>query len=273
MKEIDALIKLIQDDDPQIVAMSMEKLLTMDEFVNVKLPELQESSNPKLRLRMHQFASILNRRKKMSDFLDRVKDNKLDSWIDLVFLNKIFDHEVTTASAAGNFEHLCSKVKTKEMNAFELSAFMKENNFSTPSEDILDPSLFLINEVIICGLGNSLLLASIASLVAAKFNARFSIVLHKGRHCLVDENRMFIDPQNNWSVNQLPADSRVYPCSNKSILLTIISQLYLSALMEGHLRVIYQLSKMMAALSDSKISDFPYPVGDVGIPEDVAVIS
>ena len=136
-----------------------------------------------------------------------------------------------------------------------------EQNFSVPSDDILDPSLLLIFDVLDSNMGTPLLLCIAARRIAASNGTKLTLVLHRGRHCLIDEDRTFIDPFNGWSVSSLKRETKVYPCTNRDILLTVISQLYLSALVEGQLRVIFQLSQMMAALSDSKIENFPFPIG------------
>ena len=261
MTEIEALINLLQDEDPQIAVIAMEKLLANQAFVKNHLKELQESSDPCLRTRVHQMESILTRKKQLEDFTERVKNNKIELWEDLIFLNKIIDRSLKTETITGSFQELQDKIPRKQLTTLEIAAFMREQSFSCPNEDILDPGLFLIYEVITCSLGNPLLLCIIARQLAIKHQKRLTIVLHKGRHCLVSDESSFIDPQNGWSVTKLKQNSKVYPCTNRDILLTVISQLYLSALIEGQLRIIAFLSKMMAALSNNTVSEFPYPVG------------
>ena len=262
MTEIEALINLLQDDDPQIAIVAMEKLLSNPVFVQNQLKELQESSNPCLRSRVHQMESIITRKNQLDEFLTRIKDNKIELWEDLIFLNKVIDKSLTTDSITKTFKELQDKIPRKQMTTLEIAAFMREQSFSCPSEDILDPGLFLIYEVLFTSLGNPLLLCIIARQLAMKHHKRLTIVLHKGRHCLVSDESSFIDPQNGWSVTKLKQNAKVYPCTNRDILLTVISQLYLSALIEGQLRIIAFLSKMMGALSDYEVSEFPYPVGD-----------
>jgi hypothetical protein len=261
MSEVKALINLLQDEDPQIAVIAMEKLLSNPNFVNNELRSLQESADPCLRSRIHQMESIIARQKQLDGFLSRVKDNYIELWDDLIFLNKIIDRELTTGTITEVFQELINKSPDKELTTLEIAAFMHEQNFSAPNEDILDPNLFLVYEVIASDLGNPLLLCIITQQVARNHNKKLTIVLHKGRHCLVDESNSFIDPQNSWSVTKLKLNAKVYPCTNRDILLTVISQLYLSALIEGQLRIISFLSRMMAALSNTEIEDFPYPVG------------
>ncbi|MCM8526352.1 MAG: hypothetical protein NE327_07545, partial [Lentisphaeraceae bacterium] len=85
MTEIEALINLLQDEDPQIAVVAMEKLLTNPVFVKNHLKELQESSDPCLRTRVHQMESIITRNKQLDEFTKRVKDNKIELWEDLIF--------------------------------------------------------------------------------------------------------------------------------------------------------------------------------------------
>lgn len=261
MNEIEALINLLQDEDPQIAVIAMEKLLANPAFIKNHLRELQESPDPCLRTRVHQMESIITRKQQLEDFTERVKNNKIELWEDLIFLNKIIDRSLKTESITTNFQELQDKIPRKQMTTLEIAAFMREQSFSCPNEDILDPGLFLVYEVLTCCLGNPLLMCIIARQLAAKHQKRLTIVLHKGRHCLVSDESSFIDPQNGWSVTKLKQNAKVYPCTNRDILLTVISQLYLSALIEGQLRIIAFLSKMMAALSNTTVNEFPYPVG------------
>jgi hypothetical protein len=261
MSEVDALINLLQDEDSQVAIIAMEKLLSIPHFVKNDLRSLQESADPCLRSRIHQMESIISRQQQLDHFLGRVKENQIELWDDLIFLNKIIDRELCSDTINDSFQELLEKSNEKELTTLELAAFMHEHGFCAPNEDILDPCLFLIYEVIASDLGNPLLLAIVAQQVARHHDKKLTIVLHKGRHCLVDEHSSFIDPQNGWSVTKLKLNSKVYPCTNRDILLTVISQLYLSALIEGQLRIISFLSRMMAALSNTSLEDFPFPVG------------
>ncbi len=147
------------------------------------------------------------------------------------------------------------------MTSLEIAAFMREENFSCPKEDLLDPGLFLLYDVLSSNVGNPLLMCIIVKYLFPKNQLNYTIVLHKGRHCLISNDSSFIDPQNGWSVTKLKTNYKVYPCTNRDILLTVISQLFLSALTEGQLRIIAFLAKMMAALSNTTLSEFPYPIG------------
>lgn len=261
MTEVEALINLLQDDDPHIAIIAMEKLLDNPAFIDKHMSELQESADPCLRSRVHQMESIIARKRKLQDFFERVKSNRLNLWNDLIFLNKVIDRELSSQTLDKCLEELENKIPQQRMNTLEFATFMREQNFTVPSEDTLDPGLFLVYEVIASALGNPLLLCIITRHIAERSGTTLTLVLHKGRHCLIDECRTFIDPLNGWAVSSLKEETKVYPCSNRDILLTVISQLYLSALVEGQLRIISQLSQMMAALSDSSVESFPFPVG------------
>jgi hypothetical protein len=260
MTEVEALINLLHDEDPQIAIIAMEKLLSTPVFINDHLKDLQESSDPRVRSRIHQMESILTRQKKLDTFISRIQENKIELWEDLITLNKIIDRDLSTNTITGHFEELCDKLESNK-SLIELATFMREQNFSVPADDILDPSLYLIYEVLASEMGNPLLLCVLTRQLALRNDVKFTIVLHKGRHCLIDDENSFLDPQNNWAITKLKDNVKIYPCTNRDILMTIISQLYLSALIEGQLRVISFLSQIMAALSNMSVNDFPFPIG------------
>mgnify|MGYP001402487287 CR=1 FL=1 len=54
---------------------------------------------------------------------------------------------------------------------------------------------------------------------------------------------------------------KAHACSDRNILLTVISNLYLAALTDGQMRVLHDLAQIMAVLSQMDINEFPYPLG------------
>jgi len=140
-REIDALLNLLQDEDPQVVAAVMEKLLKTDEFVNCRLAELQESSNPLIRERIHQLESILHRKQLMHEFLNRIKNNEIGLWDDLIFLNKIMDGNLSDQMINEAWVSLQKKVSTETLSTMEMAALMRENCFTAPADDVLEQTL------------------------------------------------------------------------------------------------------------------------------------
>ena len=138
---------------------------------------------------------------------------------------------------------------------------MREKNFYVPKNDVLDSDLSLIGSALYNGEGSPLILCIIAQVIANRYGHKFKIVLHKGHHCLIDSNKILIEPAQNWKITPLKEGMKAHLCSEKNLILTLVSNLYLSSLVEGQLSNLQIFSSMMAKLSAMDLKDFPYPVG------------
>ncbi len=139
---------------------------------------------------------------------------------------------------------------------------MGENHFFVPKSDLLEPSLNLIGNVLLNGEGTPLMQCILAQFIARRHTHRLHIVLYKGHHCLIDDQQNIIDPRNDWSCKKMPDNFKAHPCSEQNILLTVVSRLYLCSLVEGQLKSLHTLTKIMSSLSQMNIEDLPYPVGN-----------
>lgn len=261
MSEIDALLKLLDDDDPQVTALVMENLLQRKNQLKSKLAELQESNNPKLRERIHQIESIITRKQRLQTFLNNLNKGKVSLWQDLIYINKLVDSALSKNDVQKQFKNLTDKVDTAELTCLDLCEFMREQGFMVPEEDVLDPDLYLIDAVLTCGLGSPLMSAIIAQKIAKEFHLELSIVLCKGKHFLLDPEDNLISPQNGWTFKKLKKGSKIYPCTQKDCIESMIAFLYLSAVTEGQLKLIYTFSKIIAILSNTTLEKLPYPIG------------
>ena len=259
--EMRALINLMQDDDLDVALIAMEKLLTIPEFVEQELPELQESSEAKIRERVHQMESILWRKNDLTFFIERIRAGKINLWQDLLHLNRLVDPRFNSVEIEEEMTALKEKVELEELNAMTLAAFMNKAGFSNSVEEPLDEMLFLLVDIFENFIADSMIASVIAREIGRAFSWEGEIVLHKGHHCLLDKKQFFIDPDNSWKTEKMEEGEAFYTCSDKDILLSTLTRLYLAALNDGQLKVIHSLSKVMAELCDSSLDSFPYPVG------------
>ena len=262
MTEIDALIMLLDDEDTQVATTAMERLLTHDEAALEALIAPHRDNQELLGARLRQVETILSDKKRYRELLGRIDRNELKIWDDLLFINHLLDPEISQQAVDEALELLAQQIEGVEVGAVDIARAMKELGYVAPQEHTLDPGLNLIMDIIGAGSASPLMLCIIAQHLGRRLGWQATVVLSKGRHCLLDNKSFFVDPGHNWSVTQLKPNIRVYPCSNRDLLLTLVSQLFLSQMAEGHLRSIYHLSRMMADLGGVKSEALPFPVGD-----------
>ena len=198
MSEKEALLKLLEDEDPKIATIAIGKLLQYGPDIFPALRGLQESANPLLRKRVHQIEAILEKKINFSNFIDRIEKDEILIWEDLIYLNSIYYPDLKPSELQSSMEEAYKNLSAAEFNTKSLCNYMKDKNYYVPKNDILDSGINLISSVLINGEGSPLMLCIISQLWGTRFSWPFQIVLHKGHHCLIDKNKMLIEPANNW---------------------------------------------------------------------------
>ncbi|MDD7985345.1 hypothetical protein PQO01_10310 [Lentisphaera marina] len=261
MSEKEALLKLLEDEDQKIATIAISKLLQYGPEIFPALRELQESANPLIRQRVHQIEAILEKKICLKDFIKRIENDEILIWEDLIFLNSIYYPELRRSDLQSSMEEAYKNLSSGEFNTAKLCNYMKDKSYYVPKNDILDSGINLISSVLINGEGSPLMLCIIAQLLGRRFHWPFQIVLHKGHHCLIDNHKMLIEPAHNWKCTLIDEKIKAHPCSEKGLILTVIANLYLSALVEGQLKILHTLSTLMSKISNTELADFPYPIG------------
>ena len=73
MSEKEALLKLLEDEDPKIATIAISKLLQYGPDIFPALRDLQESVNPLVRKRVHQIEAILEKKINFSHFINNTR--------------------------------------------------------------------------------------------------------------------------------------------------------------------------------------------------------
>jgi hypothetical protein len=256
---VDALVNLLEDEDAHISTLAMEQLLRHQDAETL-VAELQESASPLLRTRIHQLGNILNLRRARLDFISRVEGGNLSLGQGLEQINYLYNPRMNVGAVETMFNELLAKMPT-DVNTNRLTAFMRNENFTYTGEDILGADLYLIEDVLAQRIGAPVILSLIARQLGRQLGWNASIVLFKGKHCLLDPRGHLIEPAENWRITRLPRHDNLHPCGNKEIWLTVLCQLFLSAMLEGRLLAIHRVGSIIARLCDGDCRDLPFPLG------------
>ncbi len=259
-QRINALLSLLEDDDHQVSTVAMEQLLKLEQGADSVVREFQEASSPQLRSRIHQLSNILNLRRSRTLFIDKAFDSSISLWDGLLQINYQYNPRMNSDAIGSMFTELAEKTPTG-LSTVRLCAFMRDQQFSPTGEDTLGADLFLLEDVLAQRIGSPILLSVVAHCLGEQAGLTSSIVLHRGKHCLIDANYNLVEPAEGWKISKLTEEDKLHPCGDRDVWLTVLCQLFLAAMLEGRLQAIHRVASILAKLCGSTFHDLPYPLG------------
>ena len=258
--EVSALINLLEDEDNQISTVAMQRLLENEQETDKLIKKYQESSNPRLRNRIYQLGNVLRLRRKRSEFVQSAQNSSMSLWEGVVHINYLHNTDLSLESINDQLSQLSARLP-KRLSTVRLSSFMKQEDFSYSASDPMGADLFLVDDVLKQRVGSPIILSVLARYLGRQSNWNSSIVLYRGKHCLIDANCNLIEPAENWKVTRLSKDDKLHPCTDKDIWLTVLSQLFLASMLEGSLQSIHRVGSILCELCDADFQSLPYPLG------------
>ncbi len=260
-ERLSALLTLLQDEDEGIASLAMEQILTLGPQADRTIAEHQESNDPQLRQRIHQLGSILSRRRARLAFIEALSNERLSLWDGLVQIHSLYEMTCNVSAIEQEVNGLVGELRCDRLTTPRVAQFMREKEFTVPSENILDVELFLIQRVLSTHYGSAAVLSVLVQHLGVLLRWSFTVVLHKGRFCLIDRNNLLLNPSEGWHISKLRSDDRIHPCSRRDVLLAIMCQLFLIVLIEGQLRDLHHFGSLLASLNSSALDILPYPLG------------
>lgn len=258
---LSALLVLLQDENPRIASLAMEQLLQSRTVAERTIAEHQEAQDPQLRHRIHQLSSILSRRRERLAFTQALTREELSLWQGVIQINAVYDPSTNVSSIRATVDEIKAGLSGEGIATPQVASLMREKGFGVPSADILDQDLYLIERVLESRYGSAPVLCALAQHMADGSQWPSTVVLHEGRFCLIDRGELLLDPSEGWHISKLKASDRIHPCSRRDVLLGLLTQLFLVALIEGHLRDLHHVGSLLTGLNDSDLDGLPYPLG------------
>ena len=261
--KLNALISLLDDDNIEIVQDAMAELLKHESQINEYLAEHQESTNPKMRKRIHQLQAIIMIRKRRDNFAKLLKSKNLTllngltavhmQWYDNDserFLNELWER----------FFKASNRFAPK--NISEIAYFMRKCGFQATSADELQADSFCIGPVLDDLVGADFILCAIAAQLAEKWKFELEIIRVMNKFLLVDKQGQALSPIDSWQLIS-DLDSHKYEFwSKKQIIELASTMLFTFAVSSNSFRYIHTIGHSLAkVLDEEKINFLPYPYG------------
>ena len=210
-REYKSLLSLLDDENEQSASLAMAELLRRDEKqLEPVLRKLQESSDPRLRKRIHQLQSTMflrRRRKSLSACLSSRNLNLLEGLFQLHLL--WFDNDSPDALRKQWEKLIAEAVKFTPDTLESLAMFMRKMDFRCAHKDDLEPEHLCIGTIMDEAAGADFMLCAIAALIGGRFGLRLRITQSaETDFILLDEHENILIPANDW--DYMPFDQTHY---------------------------------------------------------------
>ncbi len=261
---IKSLITLLEDDDPQTASQAMAELLSMGK-INSVISSLQESSAPKMRMRVHQMQAVLKARKDRATFSGRLKDPDTDLLKGLTDLHiQWFDQDSPQEVYDSWGKFLSSTSEYQPDTLKKLGRMMKDFGYCTPNSEEFYPEYFCIGSVADECIGADFILCSIAKLAGDFHGAKTTTVFTPFGFGLCEpETGMMSFPSKDWMTCIVKNHVNFEVWNNSKILRLSASMIFFSSMMMQNFRYAYSAVSCLCEPGKEDISKIlPYPLGD-----------
>ena len=261
--KVKALITLLEDESNEISTTAMRELLTLDDKkLSSVVKDLQESSDLKLRKRVHQIQSIVkirNNRKKLSGSLknDDFLLQKGLTEIHLLWYDR--DNEESLKKQIHDF---LDEAKRDVLDTiFKIAAYMKKKNFTVSKNNEIESDSYCIGAVLDTKIGSDILLCALADLIGGipkevHSNSILKIICKHRKYLLVDGAGNCLDPVT-WEVEKidnLNSLKKLEAYNAGMIMRFIVYQLLLCAMCTASYRYVYTIGK---CIGNTLSKEFP----------------
>lgn len=260
-KEIENLIKLLDDESQQCASMAMAGLLRFGSEIGPVLQNLQETDNSRLRKRVHQLQSVLSIRRRREAVAGSLGTRKCDLLGGLIQLHLQWYDDDFEMSIRELWEKLLrNSEKYNPANITKLAYFMEKKGFNVIEAENIDADFFCIGTVLEEFEGADFILCAIAQCLAAQWGFNLKIVQIMGNFSLMDAKCKVLLPANNWQVLPRQKRGRYMEWTPQMLLRLTASMLFLSAVGTDSFRYISTLGECLAGAAGSDDMSFlPYP--------------
>jgi hypothetical protein len=262
-RKIESLIKLLDDNDINVVQEAMAELLKHEEQINEYLAHHQESSNPKLRKRIHQLQAIMIMRRRRENFAQLLDSPELDILEGLITVHLQWydnDSEDFLRDLWSRFLKTSERFAPENIN--DIAYFMRKCGFQASSVDDLQADSFCIGPVLEEFTGADFILCAIAAELAEKWGFELAIIRVMDNFMLIDKHGRALSPRNSWQIVPDIYSNKCELWSKKQIVELASTMLFTFAVSSNSFRYIHTIGYSLAkALGEEKLDFLPYPYG------------
>lgn len=242
--ELSTLMELLANADDTDASIVMRQLLQLPEVDNLILQH-QDSPNPSIRKRIHQLASILNRRKLAESFPQLLTDNSSSFWDIAVTINVILDQQTSVPQINALLENIIGKPFYKCKNAPVFSKILKSIPFVIKHPNDCYIVDFLISDVLLNNSGNPLLIAVAAQRIGQLSAWPAAIGLVNNKVALRDMTYTVMIIEEGLNIKHLPVNDFI-PLTKKEFAVRILAKILQAAYIDQMTSLVVDTQKLLA---------------------------
>lgn len=260
-QKLASLIKLLDDENPDVAHSVMAELLRHESDIAPLLAEHQESDNPRLRKRIHQLQAIMTVRRRRRSFGELLRQPNLSLIRGLMAVHLQWYDNDSERSLVKLWQELLKTTRRYKPETLErLSYFMRKCGFSVVADDEVQADHYCLGPVLEDQEGADFILCAIAMEIAAAWKFETRIVRILGNFVLIDADGQALTPKNNWQLMPRITLANCESWDTVKILKLASSMLFLYAVGSDSFRYVHTIGGSLASLSDDDDPDFlPYP--------------
>ena len=198
--ECNKVIEQLATEDDMLASLAMKDLLARPDIGEV-VAAYMDAPNPLLRKRMHQIATIADRRQRaMRDFRSFLLDNKTSLWELAIIINCMLDRQTSAEQICSVFmRYIESPGETvKSVTGFaKLISDLGLHTIDAPQHYFTD---LLVNDVMLNNCGDECAVALVASRLGAVLGWPLTIGFYRNAIALRDRMFNVVIPANGWGV-------------------------------------------------------------------------
>lgn len=259
--DLEYLLELMDDDNEQSACMAMAEILAgKNENLENRLCELQESSDPRLRRRVHQLQSALGIRKKRYALADGFHASSLPLVEGLIQLHLLWFDNDLRESMIDQLEELLEEFRTVAPVTLErIGYFMRKKGFYAPPNNNVEAEYFCIGTVLEDTIGSDVLLCSIAMITAASARMSLKVIRYHSEFALMDDQGNLLLPSHDWKYIPASENTLHYHLADTNTILRFVgASLFAQAAATDSFRYIYTIGNCLAD-SKEELDFLPYP--------------
>ena len=176
------LLSLLDDENEQSASLAMAELLARDQkTLEPVLRKLQESSDPRLRRRIHQLQSTITLRRRRKSLTRNLSERSIDLLEGLIQIHLLWYDNDAYDTVKKQWETLVEESGKYHPETLEqLAYFMRKHSFVCSHRDEMESEFLCLGTILDENTGADFMLCAIACLLAARcwFRSMTGITFH-----------------------------------------------------------------------------------------------
>ena len=257
--DIRSLLSLLDDEDESVALDAMAELLYRGDEVLPYLADLQETTDIRLRRRIHQLESALTVRRRRSEFSRLLSMPRPDVCRVLVELHlQWFDNDPLPEIESRLASFVADGRSVRSRSLAELAAFFRKCGIVAERETTLRPENYCVGVMLADRIGSAAVWTLLARLLLPE-NAPVRIIRHVEEFGLCDGDSLLF-PERDWRVVRAPARGELETWDERKVLKFAAAMLFSAAVNSDSFRYVLTIGQALSGLPDDEVLDYmPYP--------------